>query len=166
LESYFEEYLQTGGIPQYVLYKQREYLQNLVDDIIYKDIIAYHHIRNPQVLKGLFKILMGNVGSTISIYKISNTLKISSETTSRYLQYMKDTFLIYLIPRFGNSNQKLSSPQKVYEGDMGIRNLFTGFIREDRIFEKFPAARKLVVRGFIELNQLTEMLANALNSPE
>ncbi len=137
LESYFEDYLQTGGIPQYVLYKQREYLQNLVDDIIYKDIIAYHNIRNPQVIKDLFKIVMGNVGSTISIYKISNTLKISSETTSRYLQYMKDTYLIYLLARHGKTNQKLSSPQKVYAGDMGIRNLFTGFIRKGRVFENY-----------------------------
>jgi uncharacterized protein len=137
LATYFEEYLQTGGIPEYVLYKQREYLQGLVDDIIYKDIIAYHKLKNPKIIKDFFKILMGNVGGPISIYKISNTLKISSDTASRYLQYLKDTYLIYMVYRHGNTNQMLSSPQKVYVGDIGIRNLFTGFVKKGRAFENY-----------------------------
>jgi predicted AAA+ superfamily ATPase len=52
LETYFQEYLHTGGIPEYVLYRQREYLQNLVDDIIYKDIIAPNKIKEPESSKG------------------------------------------------------------------------------------------------------------------
>lgn len=137
LGTYFLEFLQTGGIPEYVLYRQREYLQNLVDDIIYKDIIAYHKIRNHQVIKDLFKILMGNVGGPVSIYKISNTLKISSETTSRYFQMLEDTYLIYLVPRQGSTNQMISSPKKIYASDIGIRNLFTGFIKKGRAFENY-----------------------------
>jgi len=145
LATYFEEYLQTGGIPEYVLYKQREYLQGLVDDIIYKDIIAYHKLKNPKIIKDFFKILMGNVGGPISIYKISNTLEISSDTASRYLQYFKDTYLIYMVYRHGNTNQMLSSPQKVYVGDIGIRNLFTGFVKKGRAFENYIY---LKIKGF------------------
>ncbi len=141
LETYFEEYLHTGGIPEYVLYRQREYLQGLVDDIIYKDIIAYHKLKNHQVIKDMFKILMGNVGNPISAYKISNTLKISAETVSRYLQYFEDTYLIYLVPRHGKTNQQLSSPRKIYAADTGIRNLFTGFVNKGRAFENYVYLR-------------------------
>ncbi len=137
LETYFKEFLQTGGIPEYVLYRQREYLQNLVDDIIYKDIIAYHNIRNHKVVKDLFKILMGNVGGPVSVYKISNTLKTSSETISRYLQLLEEAYLIYLVPRFGSTNQMIVSPKKIYAADIGIRNLFTGFIRKGSAFENY-----------------------------
>ena len=137
LETYFQEFLQTGGIPEYVLYGQREYLQNLVDDIIYKDIIAYHHIRNHKVIRDLFKILMGNVGGPVSIYKISKTLKTSSETISRYLQFLEETYLIYFIPRYGSTNQMIVSPKKIYAADIGIRNLFTGFIKKGRAFENY-----------------------------
>ncbi|MCX6584415.1 MAG: ATP-binding protein [Candidatus Aminicenantes bacterium] len=137
LEAYFDEYLQTGGIPGYVLYKEREYLQNLVDDIIYKDIIAYHKIKNHQVVKDLFKILMANVGNPISTYKIGNTLKISADTVSRYLQHFEDTYLIYLTPRCGKLNQQLSSPRKIYAADTGIRNSFTGYINKGRVFENY-----------------------------
>ncbi len=137
LETYFKEFLQTGGIPEYVLYRQREYLQNLVDDIIYKDIIAYHNIRNHKVVKDLFKILMGNVGGPVSVYKMSNTLKTSSETISRYLELLEETYLIYLVPRFGSTNQMIVSPKKIYAADIGIRNLFTGFIRKGSAFENY-----------------------------
>ncbi len=137
LETYFQEFLQTGGIPEYVLYRQREYLQNLVDDIIYKDIIAYHQIRNHKVIRDLFKILMGNVGGPVSIYKISKTLKTSSETISRYLQLLEETYLIYFVPRYGSTNQMIVSPKKIYAADIGIRNLFTGFIKKGRAFENY-----------------------------
>ncbi|MCP4155249.1 MAG: ATP-binding protein [bacterium] len=137
LEPYFLEFLKTGGIPEYVLHKEREYLRNLVDDIIYKDIIAHHKIKNPQVIKDLFKILMGNIGGPVSVYKISNTLKVSSDTISRYLEMFEATYLIYLVYRHGGTNQKFSSPRKIYAGDIGIRNLFTGFIKKGRAFENY-----------------------------
>ncbi|MGE5343869.1 MAG: ATP-binding protein [Candidatus Omnitrophota bacterium] len=137
LETYFLDFLRSGGIPEYVLLKQREYLQNLIDDIIYKDIIAHHQIRNDKVVKDLFKILMGNVGGTVSVYKISNTLKTSSETISRYLQLLEEVYLIYLVPRFGSTNQMMVSPKKIYAADLGIRNLFTGFINIGRVFENY-----------------------------
>ena len=43
----FEDYMQNGGMPEYVL--TINYLKELVDDIIYKDIAAVHNIRNLQV---------------------------------------------------------------------------------------------------------------------
>lgn len=141
LDTYFQEFLQSGGIPEYVLYHQREYLQNLVDDIIYKDIIAPRKIKNQKIIKDLFKILMTNVGNPVSTYKISNTLKISSETVSRYLQFLEETYLIYMIPRHGTTHLQLSSPRKVYAADTGIRNLFTGFINKGRAFENYVYLR-------------------------
>ena len=126
LEGYFEDFLQTGGIPEYVLTKEREYLHTLVDDIIYKDIIAFHNIRNHRLIKDLFQLLMRHSCGPLSLYKISNILKISSETASRYLGYFADAFLIYLLPRFGKTNVMLSSPKKIYAPDIGIRYAFTG----------------------------------------
>ena len=41
LESYFKDYLKMGGIPYYVLTGDRAYLNELVESIIYKDIILY-----------------------------------------------------------------------------------------------------------------------------
>jgi len=136
-ESYFEEYMKTGGMPEYVLTEDREYLKDLVDDIIYKDIVAFHGIKNSQLIKEYFALLMERAGKQVSINKIANILKIAPDTSKRYLQMFEETYLIYLVSRYGKTNEKILSPKKVYAVDLGIKNLFTGFRDEGSSFENY-----------------------------
>ncbi len=136
-EKYFEEYLQTGGLPGYVLNRQREYLQTVVDDIIYKDIIAYHNIRNKKVIIEFFLLLMERAGKQMSINKMANILKISPDSAKRYLELFEETYLVYTVSRHGNTNEQLLSPPKIYASDLGIRHLFTGFRDKGSIFENY-----------------------------
>lgn len=137
LEKYFEDYLIIGGLPEYVLRGDMEYLKELVDDIIYKDISAFHNIKNPHVLKDLFLLLMERAGKAVSINKIANILKMSPDTARRHLEMFADTFLIYLMPRCGRTNERILSPKKIYAADLGIRNLFTGFRDKGSLFENY-----------------------------
>jgi len=136
-ESYFEEYIKIGGMPEYVLTEDREYLKNLVDDIIYKDIVAFHGIKNSQLIKEYFALLMERAGKQVSINKIANILKIAPDTSKRYLQMFEETYLIYLVSRYGKTNEKILSPKKVYAADLGIKNLFTGFRDKGSSFENY-----------------------------
>ncbi len=133
--SYFEDYMQVGGMPEYVLGQDREYLTNLIDDILMKDIVAYHSIRNEHAIRDFFILLMERVGKQISLNKIANILNISVDTVKRYLQMFEETFLIYLVPRHGKTNETLLSSKKVYAADLGMRNLITGFRDKGAVFE-------------------------------
>jgi len=135
LETYFEEYMQDGGMPEYILTKDREYLNALLDDIIYKDIIAHYKIRHSQVIIDYFNLLMERSGKQISLNKVANILKISPDTAKRYLTMFEETYLIYLVPRYGKTNEEILSPKKIYAADNGIRHLFTGFRDKGAIFE-------------------------------
>lgn len=137
LEKYFEEYLSVGGMPEFVLRGEITYLQELVDDIIYKDIASFYGIRNPQVLKDFFVLLMERAGKVISINKIANILEISPDSAKRYLKMFADSYLIYLVPRFGKTNETLISPKKIYAADLGIRTFFTGFRDKGSLFENY-----------------------------
>jgi predicted AAA+ superfamily ATPase len=137
IPKHFEDYLQTGGLPGYVLTREREYLQTVVDDIIYKDIIAYHSIRNQQLVKEFFLLLMERAGKQMSINKMSNILKMSPDTAKRYLGLFEETYLIYTVSRHGSTNEQLLSPPKMYASDLGIRHLFTGFRDKGSIFENY-----------------------------
>ncbi len=137
VERYFEEYLNIGGIPEYVLHRDIDYLRELVDDIIYKDITAFYGIRNPGILKEFFVLLMERTGKQVSINKMANILGISPDTAKRYLQMFADTYLIYLVQRYGKTNEKLLAPRKVYACDLGIRTLFTGFRDKGSLFENY-----------------------------
>lgn len=136
-EPYFQDYLKSGGIPYYVLKGEREFLIGLVDDIIYKDIISEHGIKNPQIIKDYFLLLMERSGKQLSINKIANILKISVDSSKKYLSYFNDTFLIHLLSRYGTTNEKLLSPKKIYSSDLGVKFSFTGLRDLGSYFENY-----------------------------
>lgn len=135
LETYFLDYMQTGGIPEYVLHGDREYMMTLIDDIIMKDIVAKHKIRQPEIIKDFFILLMERAGKQISINKIANILKISPDSANRYLSLFEETYLIHLVPRAGKNNEALLSTKKIYATDIGMRNIAIGFRDKGAIFE-------------------------------
>lgn len=125
-KSYFIDYCKDGGLPENVLNPSREYLMNLVDDIIQKDITAFHGLKNHQIVRDYFTLLMERSGKQLSLNKISNILNISSDTSKRYLNYFESTYLIHLLPRWGKTNQQILSAKKIYASDLGIKYLFMG----------------------------------------
>ncbi|MEI6613605.1 MAG: ATP-binding protein [Chrysiogenales bacterium] len=135
--SYFEEYLHTGGIPEYVLSGEREYMKNLVDDIISKDIIAFHGIKNRKQIRDCFLLLMESAGSTVSLSRIANILKVSPDTSSRFINLFEETYLIHLVQRDGKTAERLLAPKKIYIADLGIRSLFSKQINIGKLFENY-----------------------------
>ncbi len=99
---------------------------NLVDDIIQKDITAFHAIKNHQIVRDYFTLLMERSGKQLSINKIGKILGISPDTSKRYLAFFESTYLIHLLPRWGKTNQKLLSAKKIYASDLGIKYMFMG----------------------------------------
>ncbi len=136
-DYYFEQYMRTGGIPEYVLRGDSEYLKELVDDILMKDIAAQHGVRDTILLKEFLLLLMEQAGKRYSITKLANILKLSPDTARRYLQYFEETYLIHLVPRYGKTNERLLAPKKIFAADIGIRTLFTGFRDKGSLFENY-----------------------------
>lgn len=134
-EKYFEDYMQFGGMPEYVLTGDFEYLDNLIDAIIYKDIAFYRGIKDISSLKEFFRLMMERSGKQVSLTKISKIIGISSETAKRFFEYFQSTYLIYAIERCGKLNERLRAPKKVYAADLGIRNFVTGFRDIGAVFE-------------------------------
>ncbi len=134
-ESYFEEYMQDGGMPEYVLTSDVTYLQNLIDNIINKDIIAHYHIRNNQIVKDFYKLLMERSGKQLSFNKIATILDISADSAKRYYHYFEETYLIYSIEKYGKLNEKIKGVNKIYASDVGLRNVTIGYRDKGAIYE-------------------------------
>ncbi|OCC15394.1 hypothetical protein DBT_1141 [Dissulfuribacter thermophilus] len=135
LESAFLEYMETGGMPEYVLTGDPEYIKQLVDDIIYKDIISRYKIKDETAVRDFFRLLMERAGKQLTLNKISKILGMSVDTARRFLNYFSSTYIIYTVERCGKLNERLKSPKKVYAGDIGIRNAVTGMRDLGAIFE-------------------------------
>jgi len=104
--------MKVGGLPENVISPNREYLMNLVEDVIQKDITAFHGIKNPQLVRDYYTLLMERSGKQLSINKIGKILNISPDTSKRYLSYFESTYLIHPLPRWGKTNQRLLSSKK------------------------------------------------------
>jgi uncharacterized protein len=140
-EIYFEDFLRDGGIPEYVLTGNFDYIKDLVDDIIYKDIAAMHNIKDVSLLKDFFLLLMERSGKQLSINKMASILSIYPDTARRYLDFFSRTYLIQLVARYGKTNERITAPKKVYAIDNGIRNYFTGFRDKGSLFETYTYQR-------------------------
>jgi predicted AAA+ superfamily ATPase len=153
LDTYFKDYLRVGGLPENVLQPSREYLMTLVDDVIQKDITAFHSLKDPQVLRDYFTLLMERSGKKASINRISNILRISPDTSRRYLSYFEETYLIHLLSRWGGTNERLLSPKKVYACDLGIKYLFNGERDLGSYFENYVYLQLRSQRQLFYLNE-------------
>ena len=127
-KKYFEDYLKSGGILKYVIDEDPQFLLDVVNSIIEKDIIKYHKIKDDRIIKDLFKLLCERIGKPTSYNKLSNILNVRVETIRNYITYLEKTFLIYSCERFSFSiNENITSPKKFYIIDTGLKNLFSKF---------------------------------------
>jgi len=104
LKSVFNAYYQVGGIPDYVRFEQPDYLADLYDSILYRDIIVRYNIGKEQALKTLVYYLASHVGKDISFNKLKTFLKLASATTvADYCYYLEMSYLCFFISRYSPS---------------------------------------------------------------
>src|SRR3989304_7565390 len=112
----FDNFIEMGGFPEYLAEKDREYLRTLLRDIVIRDIAVRRGIKNENFLIRLAVHILSNIGKEFSYNNITKTLEIRSvRTTIDYCDYLQESYLIELIPRFSYSmHQQLANPKKAY----------------------------------------------------
>lgn len=122
----FNEYQQWGGFPAVVLAKTPEHKQNILveyfDDILYKDIVLRHNIRDAVLLRNIAVHLLTQTGNLISFLRIAHTFQISSDTATSYCRYLQEAFLVEFLPFFSlKAAIRHRHPHKVHTMDLGLR---------------------------------------------
>jgi len=141
LRGLAEEYLLTGGIPEYVLGSDPGYLLDLVDNVIFRDISRTYHVEDPKLMKDLFFLLMCRVGKRVSYSKLARLLNMGDDAIKRYMGYFEEAFLISLIEQDGTPNERKYGPKKCYAPDLGICSVISGLsdlgpLAENAVFLK------------------------------
>jgi predicted AAA+ superfamily ATPase len=127
LLSLFKEYALWGGYPRVILAKNSQEKMDTLSDIytsyIEKDIVGFLEIKNRLAFSKLVKLLSGQTGQLVNITELSNSLNLDRETIEKYLNALRETFIISpLLPYFKNSRQEIIKQNKIYFNDTGIRN--------------------------------------------
>lgn len=126
MEALMEEYLLTGGMPEYVMTADPQTLTDVIEDVIYKDICSRYDVQDPRLLKELYYLLMVRVGNRLSFSKMGRLIDVSVDTARRYVGYFEEAYLLKIIEREGSPNVRKASPRKCYAPDTGIRTVIAG----------------------------------------
>ncbi len=130
----FNEYFIYGGFPEYLKQKDTRILQELFKDIITRDIIVRHGIRNSKTIKELALYLLSNVGKEYSYTNLKKDFQLGSvNTVISFVSYFEDSYLLFSVPKFEYSYRKqLINPKKIYAIDNGLINSNTvSFSKDD-----------------------------------
>lgn len=137
------KYLKYGGLPYLIHLELRdeivfEYLKNIYQSIVYRDIINRYAIRNVNFLEQLVVFLAAHTGSLFSAKKISDFLKsqkikMAPNQVQNYIQHLENAFLIHKVGRYDLIGKRMFEiGDKYYFENLGIRNGLWGYRPEDR----------------------------------
>jgi len=127
-EKYLEDYLKIGGLPFFVLHENIGYLSDLIESVVYKDIVQLYSIKYPKIVENLLLLMAERIGQKTSFNKLKNILNLSLDTVKEYIYYLELSFILVPIKKFSYSiNEQIYSAHKYYFLDNGIRNALVGF---------------------------------------
>lgn len=120
--QHVENYLINGGFPIYLATKDIAVLHQLLRDLLYRDIIARHGIRNGKIVEEIALYLISNVAKTYSLNGLKKTFGLgSANSVADYLSWLEDSYLFFSLPRFSWSLKSVAVNQKkIYTIDTGF----------------------------------------------
>lgn len=140
-----DSYLSYGGLPH--LYRLGlenedmiwEYIQNIYNTIVLKDVIQREGLRNVTLFENLMTFISDNTGQLVSATSLSKYLKahqveLTPMSAINYLKSAANAYIINKVPRYDiHGKRLLESNDKYYFEDLGLRNLLVGSNRSGDI---------------------------------
>lgn len=163
------KYLNYGGLPglmQIGLDDEDlvwDYIKGVYHTVMLKDIVERNSIRNVAFLNTLLRYFADTIGKLNSLNNISKFMKsqgqdVAVKSIASYLGYFKDAYLLSTVDRFDIHGKKLlESNEKLYFGDIGLRNLIAGGERQgdmEKILENVVYQQLLRMGYTVNVGQL------------
>ena len=135
-------YLRYGGLPHLVDLELTdrvvyEYLGNLYNVILFKDVVARYRIRNIDFLQRLVRFVADSVGSVVTAKRISDYLKsqrvrISPNAVLEYLAHLCHACFLAKVHRADVVGRRIFEiGEKYYFEDLGLRHAVKPFVQQD-----------------------------------
>lgn len=163
IQKELEQLLIFGSYPEIIKRKSFEektqLLRELSTSYLYKDILEFQQVKNPNIINKLLKALALQIGQEVSYNELSSLLEVDKSTIERYVDLLEKCFIIFrLSPYTQNKRKELSRLRKIYFYDLGIRNAiinnFNFFdLRDDigKLFENFMIIERLKYREYHQI---------------
>ena len=109
-ETALEEMMTFGMYPKVFQLTSKEekenYLYNLLNNYLYKDILNFENIKKPKVVVDLLSLLALQIGKEVSVAELAQNLAISQKTVEIYLGLLEKMFVIFNLRGFSRNLRK------------------------------------------------------------
>ena len=127
-QDQLRERLVYGSYPELLHLENRkdkeEYLNEIVNSFLLKDVLAMESIRSPQKLINLLRLIAFQVGNEVSYDELGKQLSMSKNTVEKYLDLLSKVYVLHRIGGFSrNLRKEVTKSSKWYFWDMGLRNV-------------------------------------------
>lgn len=127
ISFYLEQTLRFGSYPEVFHYTSNDekihYLQLLIDDYLYKDILEFDRVKQSKKLRDLLVVLSLQIGQEVSYSEIATTLSIDRKTVEHFIDLLEKTYVIFRLYAFSrNLRSEINRKVKIYFYDVGVRN--------------------------------------------
>lgn len=121
LRLIFGAYPELEHIPD--IKHKENYLIELVNDYLLKDILEFDGIRNSKKMHNLLKLVAYQIGKEVSIPELSRSVDLTKATVEKYLDLISKVFVLQEVKAFSRNHRKeIAKSSKWYFTDNGIRN--------------------------------------------
>lgn len=154
------DYVAFGGLPRILSQRSEEakarYLGNLLSEVYLRDIEERYDLRGDAALGNVLDVLASAAGSLTNPSNIAKTFSskgmggIDDKTVRKYIDFLKDAFLIEEARRYDVKGRKyIGSPFKYYFEDLGLRNARLNFRQQEETHLMENAIyNELIGRGY------------------
>ena len=155
-----DQYMLYGGMPRLLALDnevdKKEYLISLYRELYIKDIVERNGIEREDILNDILDFLASQISSLTNPTKITNSIasikneKLNPSLVSRYIEYIKDSYLISQAKRYDIKGKTyFKYPNKYYYADLGLRNARLNYRQFDpgHIMENI-IYNELISRGY------------------
>ena len=139
------EHIIYGGYPRVILSDdtefKREYLKDLLETLLLKDVSNTFGLRNMAGLERLVRYLALFPGDLLNKERAASELEINRHTLTQYLDAMEKSYIIHRVrPFFTNKRKEMVKQERVYFLDTGLRNAVVNEFDariDGRVFENY-----------------------------
>lgn len=119
-----DAYLAEGGFPRFLATHDETILFELFDDIMFRDVIVKHGIRDVAAVQRLAAYLIENPGCRFSATRMLKALNVAvAGTVIQWCDWLEDAYLFFFVPKYCDSlRAQLVNPRKTYCVDTGLMN--------------------------------------------
>jgi hypothetical protein len=130
------------------------YLTNLIDSVVFKDLVELSLLENKSAALSLLKLLAYQICSLVNYAELASKLGIGARTVKRYIELFEQSFIIFTIkPYSSRKRDEISKMPKVFFYDLGLRNaLINNFEPVENRGDAGQLFENFVVSEFLKYN--------------